>query len=513
MNLLCSAVVDAFWMNVIEGLEKTRSVKPVYWIGGNCENIQKDGVFFHDVWKAFALEGCLPGWENQAEVFDVDNIKRIEYYNYLKILDRVDYGGFSFSQRDDLFKRQLSYWTFVLKSRAIDLVFFSNTPHLPHDYPLYLCARLLGIKVLMFNASSLPGWYYLTTEIGGKAIASGDGSVHETTMAQLERDAITPFLFSSHEEPWYMKQQAKEQTSLVRRLTASTVGAACQAVVIGLYRWLFKRYEYRASFYVSGKIGSFKFYDGLYKSRELGVLEVARLKSTGQKRKKAMQLEYQRISKAIDPHEIGPYVYFALHYQPELTTTPLGGDASDQFYLVRAVSRSLPRGYKLVVKEHPSQFARVTYGEQGRSIGGWELISKLDNVVICDFGVPSIALIRAASAVLTVTGTAGWEAMVNGKPCLHFGAAWYQDFPHATKATVGDLKHQMNKLLTTERREPVTLADVVEHFGRSAIKCDVHGLLKKPAMRDPKRALDYLMLACDGFASTEAKSGVNFTYS
>lgn len=110
-----------------------------------------------------------------------------------------------------------------------------------------------------------------------------------------------------------------------------------------------------------------------------------------------------------------------MRYQPELTTTPLGNESSDQFYVLRALSRSLPKGYKLVVKEHPSQFSRVLFGEQGRYVGCWELVLRLNNIVLADLSVSSISLIQNASAVVTITGTAGWEAMVNGKPCLHFG--------------------------------------------------------------------------------------------
>lgn len=503
MNLLCSAPIDHFWLNIIEGLEKEHSIKPVYWVGANRSEGAREGVFLHDVWKAFSLEGCVPGWENQGEAFDIGKVSRVEYYNYLKILDRVDYGGFSFSERDDLFKRQLSYWMFVLKRYTVDLVLFSNAPHLPYDYPLYLCAKALGIKTVMFNASSIPGWCYLTSEIGGQAIEVGNGACQQAVLAQMHKEGIDPFLFSGHENPWYMKMQAREQNSLRRRLS-STVGASTvYSFALGLYRWVVKGRDFHASFTVSGKLGTFKFYDGIYRTKSLGVVELSKLKVAGQKKKEELKSEYQKFARCIDPNEMGPYVYFALHYQPELTTTPLGGDASDQFYLVRALSRALPDGYKLVIKEHPSQLARLLYGEQGRSRGCWELLSKLDNVIICDLEVSSITLVKMASLVVTVTGTVGWEAMVNGKPCLYFGGAWYQNFPQARRASIGDLRAQLIELLSLDKVEPISPAQLVDFFGRSAIKCDVHGPLKNPAVRDPVLAAKYLGHAIDLLSAAE----------
>ncbi|MDR7152328.1 hypothetical protein J2W49_004304 [Hydrogenophaga palleronii] len=497
MNLLCSAPIDRFWSNVIEDLEKKLSLKLVYWVGANRTENVLQGVFLHDVWKAFSLEGCVPGWENQGDVFDIGEVSRVEYYNYLKILDRVDYGGFSFSERDDLFKRQLSYWMFVLKKYDIGFVLFSNAPHLPYDYPLYLCAKALGIKTVMFNASSIPGWCYLTTEIGGEAIEAGNGGCQQAVLARMHKEGIEPFLFSAHQNPWYMKMQAREQNSLRRRISSTAGASTVYAFALGLYRWVVKRKDFRASFTVSGKLATFKFYDGIYRTKSLGVVELSQLKVAGQKKKEELSNEYRKFARRIDPHEIGPYVYFALHYQPELTTTPLGGDASDQFYLVRALSRALPDGYKLVIKEHPSQLARVLYGEQGRSRGCWEMLSALDNVIICDLEVPSITLVKMASLVVTVTGTVGWEAMVNGKPCLYFGGAWYQKFPQATKGTIGNLKAQLIELLGLERVEPISPAQLVEFFGRCAIKCDVHGPMKNPAVRDPALAAEYLTHAID----------------
>src|SRR5690606_30504462 len=133
-------------------------------------------------------------------------------------------------------------------------------------------------------------------------------------------------------------------------------------------------------------------------------------------------------------------------------------------------------------------------------------LSKLDNVVICDLEVPSISLVKMASIIVTVTGTVGWEAMVNGKPCLYFGGAWYQDFPQAKRATIDDLKQRLIDLLSLDELDPISAVQLVDLFARRAIKCDVHGGLNNPAIRDPALAAEYLAHAFDLHIASEVRA-------
>ncbi len=494
MNLLCSATLDKFWLDVMEEIEEKRGIKPVYWVGSPLSSVKPENCYVHDVWEAFALDGCVPDWENKADSFDVSKIGRSEYYNYLKILDRVDFdGGFSFSERDDLFKRHLSYWSYVLKHFEVDVVFFSNAPHMPYDYPLYLCAKIMGLKVLMFNVSSLRGWHYLTEEVGGKALTASDNDLDKREVDELHAASIEPYLFSKHQQPWYMKHQSDKQRSFRIKMSTVPYFAFLYLLSSSLVGWLFGRKTARSSFFWTGKLGSFKFYDGVYVKKAVSIFDVYNMKVKGERKKKKLKKEYDKFSTSFDPSSVGRYVYFPMHYQPELTTTPLGNESSDQFYVIRALSRSLPKGYKLVVKEHPSQFFRVLFGEQGRHVGCWELVSRLNNVVLADLSVSSISLIQNASAVVTITGTAGWEAMVNGKPCLHFGGAWYQDFPQSTKVNFSDVKSKLVAALDSETCEKIVINDVIENFGKKAIRTDIHGVLGGSLSRSSSITAGYIL--------------------
>lgn len=505
MNVLCSAAKNNFWLDAFKQLGR-RSLNPVYWVGSNKALRRDPGCFFHDVWKAFSLEGGIAGWDDEADSLGEAWITKTEYYNYLKILDRVDGdGSFSFSERDNLLKRQLAYWSFVLEKFEVDLVFFSNTPHLPHDYPLYLCAKRKGIKTLMFNVSSIPRWCYLTHSVGGEALFSGFLDRHSELFDELYSQAVEKFIYAKHELPWYMKAQKKRDDSVLRSLESNRYTSVPYHVIRAALKILALRPILSPGSFEKNKYRTIKCYSGLYKTKDPGLLNIARLKIAHEHKKKGLRKEYSRFSALIDPENVGRYVYFPLHYQPELTTAPLGGEASDQFHVISELSRALPGDVRLIVKEHPSQYARVLYGAQGRYLGCWEAISHLSNVVLCDMSVSSISLVKQSDAVVTVTGTAGWEALVNQKASFHFGGAWYQSFPAARKLDFDNLRSQLAEGLECQSRDPIDRVHLYEYFGNYAINADIHGTFKNQGTQDVKRTVSYIERAIAATTSNEVR--------
>lgn len=121
------------------------------------------------------------------------------------------------------------------------------------------------------------------------------------------------------------------------------------------------------------------------------------------------------------------YVYFAMHYQPEMTSLPMGGRYVDQAILMEELSVRLPEGVTLVAKENPLQAA---YNRGPEFI---ERVSRLPNVVVAHPHMDTHALIERAEMVATLTGTVGWEAIKAGKPCLSCGHSWYQNCPGVTQ--------------------------------------------------------------------------------
>jgi hypothetical protein len=118
-------------------------------------------------------------------------------------------------------------------------------------------------------------------------------------------------------------------------------------------------------------------------------------------------------------------------------------------------------------------------------------------VVLVSPSVSSRELIKKTLAVITVTGTAGWEAIVNDKPCVYFGYPWYSRFPQALSGSLSNLQGTLNELVGGDKRAPEFDADTVNNcFFDFAINCDLHGYNSGHADRNPEKMVDYLIQYC-----------------
>lgn len=136
-----------------------------------------------------------------------------------------------------------------------------------------------------------------------------------------------------------------------------------------------------------------------------------------------------------------PYYVFFLHYQPEGTTLPYGLAFSQQWLAISRLRMALPAGVQLVVKEHPGMFLRGMLRPSVRDCYFYDAIASLPNTVLADINQDSFDLIDHAEAVVTITGTAGFQALARGKPVIVFGAAPYRHFPSVCQVgSVADLQ-------------------------------------------------------------------------
>ncbi len=118
------------------------------------------------------------------------------------------------------------------------------------------------------------------------------------------------------------------------------------------------------------------------------------------------------------------YVFYPLQLEPEPALTQLSPEYFDQIGAIAQISRDLPAGVFLVVKEHLSAFGR-------RPAGFYRQIRAIKNVILADPRLPGVDLVRNARAVATINSTAGFEAAVMGVPVLTWGRHnMYNFLPH-----------------------------------------------------------------------------------
>ena len=131
------------------------------------------------------------------------------------------------------------------------------------------------------------------------------------------------------------------------------------------------------------------------------------------------------------------YVYFPLHYQPEASTLVRGVYYLDQVALIENITKSLPIGYKLYVKIHPSSKGK-------HHLSFYKKIASIFSVKLVPSDYNSWDLIENSSAVAVVTGTTGWEALQLGKPVITFGECFYNSLSFVYKAGTEPLDNWYN---------------------------------------------------------------------
>jgi hypothetical protein len=149
-----------------------------------------------------------------------------------------------------------------------------------------------------------------------------------------------------------------------------------------------------------------------------------RHKWNGDRKKLELSRHYDSLTKPVDfDHD---YVYVTLSFQPERTTSPLAGRFVNPLLMVDLLSKTIPPGWQLFVKEHPFQLSAVGHGERSRTHWFYDDLASLPNVKLVPMSTPQFDLIDNAKAVAAMGyGTAAWEAVARGIPALAFGYPWY----------------------------------------------------------------------------------------
>jgi Capsule polysaccharide biosynthesis protein len=406
------------WKGVAQKLLDSYGVRPVYWI---CSREYKPdieaafpGIIYHET--VDANRGLFPDVVqvrnrlNKRVILEYAELER-EFY---VMLNRHDLdGSFSYEERKRLYYVQLNYWLNLILEFGIELVLFAETPHAISHFVLYGVCRKLGIQTAMLSLTTIPGTLYAKKEFFDIPSVVVDRKDDEKLAKLIHQNIDT--VRNSEDKPWYMLKQRRMfiKAGYTIRLQAMAMFLPLLLEKIGLKR--------RKSF------KNFYKHQGVPFEKAMLTRSEFALKRVDLRRRQAkLRLAYRRRSQAPDLDR--RYLYYPLHFQPERSSCPEGSVFADQQLLIQLIADRLPPDTWLYVKEHPSQFM-MTRGALGRPPHFYEDISHHPRVVLVDDSFSSRQLIDHSLAVVTLTGTAGLEALLRGKPALIFGYAWYRHFP------------------------------------------------------------------------------------
>lgn len=339
----------------------------------------------------------------------------------LWMMRRVDYTNAPEETKERFFNAYIQYWYGVLATKKPDAVVFSVMPHMVYDFVLYHLARALGIPTIMYETARVGDRViaFETIEGGCRAIqqelAALGGNISPAELAPDLRQYWNNQREATSAEPFYMQGVAGSQ--MHRFLPVPSFGKIATSALSGTLASKARQYVANV-FSAESRLTALE-----------GAITGVALKWNIWKWDRMVasyRREYEKLQRPFDPE--APYVYMPLHYQPEKNTSPQGGRFVDQRLMVRMLSDALPPGWTLLVKEHASQWRRfTTHAHQGRWKGYYKELAHMPNVALVPVATPSHQLIRRARAVATVSGTAGWEAVLRGVPAMVFGYPWYGD--------------------------------------------------------------------------------------
>ena len=123
-----------------------------------------------------------------------------------------------------------------------------------------------------------------------------------------------------------------------------------------------------------------------------------------------------------------PLVYFPLQIMPERTLLISSPFNTNQIEIIKHISKSLPIGYRLCVKEHPYQVTR-----EWRKTSFYNEILSIPNVQFLHHSIKTDDVMKKCSLVITINGAAGLEAAIHGKPSILFSDFSYSILPSVYK--------------------------------------------------------------------------------
>jgi hypothetical protein len=362
-------------------------------------------INFYDFQQTISGDYTYVNWSkitplDEETIYKMSNCEAV----VLKMMDRLSSVPITYEERKRLYLRHLRYWNHITLHENIDLFLNSNIPHEIYDFIIYTLCKLKNIPCLLTTYSPIDGVIFISDD-WEKEPATSIAKNYNQIISQNPERILLSERFRNHltrqislEEdpvPWYMASNFNPN------ITKYKLGKSNFTSLFALIKIAFESQE------VIGKV--------IKKS-------IKKLQGIGKKREQRKIFSFYEYN-TTNPDLSQKYIYVALHYQPECTTSPMAGAFVDQILIVQMIASFLPPDIYIYVKEHPFQTSHC------RTISFYRDLLAIPQVRLISSKYSSFRLLDNCLAVATATGTAGWEGLFRQKPVLMFGHYIYQYAP------------------------------------------------------------------------------------
>jgi len=343
-----------------------------------------------------------------------DIVNKYSHYNLNNALfsdvERATYysTGFNWSNKNnvDLLKSSLlSFFETIISEHKVDYVLYENVSNSFAYYSWFVCQEL-GVRYVGLIQSRLPGRFSITsTPLCGREELID-------LFNQLKNQSIEPEPYLDeylgkleHTQPDYMITNNSSQTNVFKKYRAKGVLDKTNTIFLSGFNRCIGSYQLR---------NYFKYFFSIF-VRDVG---------------RAVKL--RRLSSYYDDFSLSEtYYLYPLHFHPESSTSVLASVYVDELNNIKNIANNLPHNAYLYVKDHPSAAGYP-------SMRFYHELKKIHNVKVLDQANDTKRLIKGSLAVITVTGTTGYEALLLGKKVFVLGEVFF-DF-HVNVRNINNLK-------------------------------------------------------------------------
>lgn len=478
------------WHRVMQILSNDFYINAAYYVAWD-RDVKDDelykkfpSMYVHsigDAWKGAGFPN-VPS-KNHLDEKALAEISREELIA-LKMMDRLDPTGraLSFSDRQVFFRDLVTKWLDVIDDKDITLVISPSIPHRVFDYALYVAAQLKNIKFLAFQMTPfsdasfiIDNVDHLPRNIVNCETAVSPDDLHVSDYIKKRIDKVKE-VYSSAVPDYMINQREREKK---------------ETAVYKVMHYLMRK-GILSIFSRLNPFAEVKTYYARECDRPLEA-KTNRLQLFFQfrrflQRQRQYITEYEKEKTTVFDRS-KPYVFVALHYQPEETTSPTAGAYVDQILLVQTLEKAIPENYNIVVKEHQSQLYKSVEAAAGRPPGFYRRLKAVSSrIYLVDASEDPFRLLDSASVTCTVSGTIGWESAIRGTPTLVFGRAWYENMPRVHKVkSVEDIKTIWHVLIEEKNKDMNTK---IENFHASLEKFFIRAPHYKAFVNKASRSSD-----------------------
>jgi hypothetical protein len=359
------------------------------------------------------------------------NFKKRQELTFYNIFDRVSNFTHSQKYKKLFFNNLVNYWLeFFNKNNKLNLLIFSSVPHRPWDFALYLVAKKIKKKIIIFSRTSITNLVYFRKDFEKNSIIDikTENSISHEKFNDMNN--FINFLDKNN-----LSRSGNIFTN--RFYFTNSKFSLLAKKLLGEFIFLFLQISlfFAKSFFAKIPVQSIKISYNSYPSTIFAAnkYKINRFSFIFYSFRYAIKIFYLKIidlikfeKEKIDFLEKN-YIFFPLHFQPERSTLPEGWLFSDQLKAIKILSNIIPKNWKIVVKEHPRQLIIDYRNFHYRSKKFYIDLQKIKNVIYMSSKSNYLELLKHCRVTATISGSVTFDGLLINKPGITFASTWLDD--------------------------------------------------------------------------------------